>query len=56
MRLEKAQSTEEALAFAIHCDHDKDWDCAHPNIAPRSGGSVPAAAVEWVVEFARAYL
>lgn len=46
---------EEALAFAIRRDHDEAWDSAHLTIDPCSG-SIPVAAVEWAMEFARAYL
>ncbi|ARE74853.1 hypothetical protein ACFVZ8_20590 [Streptomyces sp. NPDC059558] len=41
--------------FAIFRDHDQDWESARLAIAPDSG-SVPLAAVEWAVEFAREYL
>ncbi|MFE2284195.1 hypothetical protein ACFXDJ_08480 [Streptomyces sp. NPDC059443] len=41
--------------FAIHREHDRDWETACLTIDPRSG-SVPVAAVEWAVEFAREYL
>ncbi|MGW6981742.1 hypothetical protein ACWGE1_20240 [Streptomyces sp. NPDC054932] len=41
--------------FAISREHDQGWEAARLTIAPESG-SVPLAAVEWAVEFAREYL
>ncbi|MBT2404710.1 MULTISPECIES: hypothetical protein [unclassified Streptomyces] len=41
--------------FAIHRDHDKGWEAARLTVDPDSG-SLPVAAVEWAVEFAREYL
>ncbi len=41
--------------FAIYREHDQGWEDARLAIDPLSG-SVPIAAVEWAVEFAREYL
>ncbi|MFG2991606.1 hypothetical protein ACGFZK_20330 [Streptomyces sp. NPDC048257] len=41
--------------FAIFREHDQGWETARLTIDPQSG-SVPLAAVEWAVEFAREYL
>ncbi|MEV4193244.1 hypothetical protein [Streptomyces toxytricini] len=41
--------------FAIYREHDQGWEGARLAIDPQSG-SVPIAAVEWAVEFAREYL
>ncbi|WP_330298282.1 hypothetical protein [Streptomyces sp. NBC_00503] len=46
---------EAPAVFAIHREHDKDWESACLTVDP-SSGSVPVAAVEWAVEFAREYL
>ncbi|MFK0218825.1 hypothetical protein ACIQWN_11645 [Streptomyces vinaceus] len=51
---EGAGCAEEAH-FAIHREHDQGWEAARLTIDPLSG-SVPIAAVEWAMEFARAYL
>ncbi|MFE2552464.1 hypothetical protein ACFXGI_28500 [Streptomyces sp. NPDC059355] len=45
----------EAAHFAIHREHDQGWEAARLTIDPLSG-SVPIAAVEWAMEFAREYL
>ncbi|QES56364.1 hypothetical protein DEJ51_21100 [Streptomyces venezuelae] len=45
----------EEACFAIFREHDQDWESARLTIDPHSG-SVPLAAVEWAVEFAREYL
>lgn len=42
-------------AFAIFREHGEGWEDARLAIAPQSG-TVPVAAVEWAVEFAREYL
>ncbi|MFF4097883.1 hypothetical protein [Streptomyces sp. NPDC001903] len=49
-----AQDAEPAH-FAIHREHDQGWEAARLTIDPLSG-SVPIAAVEWAMEFAREYL
>ncbi|MEV0412142.1 hypothetical protein AB0I68_15400 [Streptomyces sp. NPDC050448] len=41
--------------FAIYRDHGQGWEAARLAVDPLSG-SVPIAAVEWAVEFAREYL
>ncbi|MEU5811432.1 MULTISPECIES: hypothetical protein [unclassified Streptomyces] len=41
--------------FAIYREHGRGWEDARLAIDPASG-SVPIAAVEWAVEFAREYL
>ncbi|WP_406184513.1 hypothetical protein [Streptomyces sp. NBC_01006] len=51
---EGAECGEEAH-FAIHREHDQGWEAARLTIDPLSG-SVPIAAVEWAMEFAREYL
>ncbi|MFI6145182.1 hypothetical protein [Streptomyces sp. NPDC051109] len=45
----------EGVHFAIHREHDQGWEAARLTIDPLSG-SVPVAAVEWAMEFAREYL
>ncbi|MER6257308.1 hypothetical protein ABT224_38910 [Streptomyces sp. NPDC001584] len=45
----------EEARFAIFREHGQDWESARLAIDPHSG-SVPLAAVEWAVEFAREYL
>ncbi|MFD9478092.1 MULTISPECIES: hypothetical protein [Streptomyces] len=45
----------EEARFAIFREHDQDWESARLAIDPHSG-SVPLAAVEWALEFAREYL
>ncbi|WP_158708536.1 hypothetical protein [Streptomyces sp. NRRL S-244] len=45
----------EEAHFAIHREHDQGWEAARLTIDPLSG-SVPIAAVEWAMEFAREYL
>lgn len=45
----------EGAHFAIHREHDQGWEAARLTIDPLSG-SVPIAAVEWAMEFAREYL
>ncbi|MFE5535234.1 hypothetical protein [Streptomyces sp. NPDC056492] len=54
---EGAGGVEEAeeAHFAIHREHGQDWEGARLTIDPLSG-SVPIAAVEWAMEFAREYL
>ncbi|MDJ0385897.1 hypothetical protein [Streptomyces sp. G-G2] len=44
-----------ATCFAVHREHGQDWQTARLSIDP-SSGSVPVAALEWAVEFAREYL
>ncbi|MFE0580775.1 hypothetical protein [Streptomyces sp. NPDC058874] len=41
--------------FAIFREHGRGWEGARLAIDP-GAGSVPVAAVEWAVEFAREYL
>lgn len=41
--------------FAIHREHGQGWETARLSLDPHAG-SVPVAAVEWAVEFAREYL
>ncbi|MEW2139695.1 hypothetical protein AB0892_24460 [Streptomyces sp. NPDC005409] len=41
--------------FVIHREHDQGWEAARLSVDPDCG-SVPVAAVEWAVEFAREYL
>ncbi|MEU9232794.1 MULTISPECIES: hypothetical protein [Streptomyces] len=41
--------------FAIHREHGQGWETARLTVPPQAG-SVPVAAVEWAVEFAREYL
>ncbi|MFE2874796.1 hypothetical protein ACFXG6_26220 [Streptomyces roseus] len=45
----------EEAHFAIHREHGQGWESARLTIDPLSG-SVPIAAVEWAMEFAREYL
>ncbi|MFD3700655.1 hypothetical protein ACFWUZ_31765 [Streptomyces sp. NPDC058646] len=45
----------ETCGFAIFREHGEGWEHARLAIDPDSG-SVPVAAVEWAVEFAREYL
>ncbi|MCX4691324.1 hypothetical protein [Streptomyces sp. NBC_01408] len=45
----------DTAGFAIFREHGEGWEAARLAIAPQSG-SVPVAAVEWAVEFAREYL
>ncbi|MER7463835.1 hypothetical protein [Streptomyces sp. NPDC097981] len=45
----------EEAHFAIYREHGRGWEAARLAIDPLSG-SVPVAAVEWAVEFAREYL
>ncbi|MEU8841653.1 hypothetical protein AB0D97_21370 [Streptomyces roseus] len=51
---ERGEEAEEAH-FAIHREHGQGWESARLTIDPLSG-SVPIAAVEWAMEFAREYL
>ncbi|GHI87730.1 hypothetical protein [Streptomyces xanthophaeus] len=45
----------ETGGFAIFREHGEGWETARLALDPHSG-SVPVAAVEWAVEFAREYL
>uniref|UniRef100_A0AAU2JV35 Uncharacterized protein n=1 Tax=Streptomyces sp. NBC_00049 TaxID=2903617 RepID=A0AAU2JV35_9ACTN len=53
--LVKPEGAAEEGHFAIFRGHERGWEAARLTIDPRSG-SVPVAAVEWAVEFAREYL
>lgn len=41
--------------FAIFREHNQGWESARLTIDP-AADSVPVAAIEWAVEFAREYL
>ncbi|MET9323254.1 hypothetical protein ABZX75_24080 [Streptomyces sp. NPDC003038] len=45
----------ETGCFAIYREYEQGWEAARLAIDPHSG-SVPVAAVEWAIEFAREYL
>ncbi|MBT2445629.1 hypothetical protein J7F03_00715 [Streptomyces sp. ISL-43] len=47
------QGAEAPAVFVIH--REQDWESARLTVDPHSG-SIPVAAVEWAVEFAREYL
>ncbi|MGW0362211.1 hypothetical protein [Streptomyces sp. NPDC002990] len=45
----------ETGCFAIYREYGQGWEDARLSLDPQSG-SVPVAAVEWAIEFAREYL